>query len=1078
MNPAAWSVRNRVAANLLTLVILTIGFFLARFEIPRALFPDVAWDFVTISVLDRTNGLPEDMERLVTIPIEESLASVKNIKEITSISQPNFTSIFLKTEANADTQDVLNDVRQEVSRLRNRLPPSIEEPVIEVFDAPFPLFNLGVVLPPGVVAGDLRPALERLERQLRLVKGVSRVVIDGLPRREVWIEIDPVLAEAYGVSPAAVHAAVAAASDDAVAGRQRGDGGERLVRLLAEARQAEDFLDLAIPTQDGTGSVLLRDIAQVRDTAEEARTRARVNLRSGVSFGVLRQPGADARAVAEGVRAVIAETRPNLPEGADLIVLADATRPIDIRLRTVLTNGIQALTIIAVLLMVFLHWRLALIVAVGLPVSVAGVFIVLYAGGKTLDVLSLFALIMALGMLVDDAVVVAENVYRLYEKGLSPEQAAIQGTGEVLTPVLGSVATSVAAFLPLLLGQNIIGKFLFIVPVVVIAALAFSLLQAFFILPSHLADFVRHPPKRADLQQRLRDARKPLEKTALFSSLCYWDLRATVDALVDHVRSIYLYLLKISLRVRYLVVLLFGASAVFALALVAMGLIPFRLFDTDYADRAYIKLELPPNASLDQMEAAVAKVEQTVVDRLPPDDILSILTQVGKRLNESNEFELLGPNLAMLTIDLDDQNPKARSASVIARDLQNLAAELPDFVVAQAFKEDGGPPVGRPVNIILSGEDLDVLRGLANEVKRRLADVPGVSNLADNFTPGTPEWRFALDHEEAARRGFDARSASLLLALAYDGVEAARLRWGDDEVVVRVRLDSTAARETETLLGLRLTDARSGAVVPLSEITDLTVGSGLSRVFRRDQNRTITISADLDTRVTNSRAVNQLAATWMPEILDPHPGYNFRLAGENEDTAESLYSMLLASVLAFALIYTILAVLFNSFAQPLIVMAVIPFGIVGVILGLLIEGESMGLMSILGTIALAGIVVNNSVVFLDFINQFRRSHPLEESGDSNLRHFQFARWFSILDAGKVRLRPIFLTTVTTVAGLWGLAFFSSGQEEFLAPMAKALVWGLSFATLITLILIPCLYAILDDLALWRLRRRLRRSTRS
>lgn len=1070
MNPAAWSVRNRVAVNLLTLIVLVTGFFLVRYQIPRSLFPDVAWDFVTISVLDRTNGLPEDMERLVTIPIEEALASVKNVREITSISQPYVTSIFLRTEARADVQRILNDVRQEVARIRSRLPPSIEEPVIELFDMPFPLFNLGVEIPQGTQVGELRPILERLERELRLVRGVSRVVVDGLPRREVWIQIDPVLAEANGVSPAAAHAAVAAASDDALAGRQRGDGGERLVRLLAEARQAEDFLDLPIPSATGA-SVRLRDLATVVDTTEEPRTRARVNLRQGVSFGVLRQQGADARAVAAGVRRVIEDIRPHLPEGAELLVLADATKPIDIRLRTVLTNGVQALAIICVLLIVFLNWRLALVVAVGLPLSIAGVFIVLYAGGKTLDVLSLFALIMALGMLVDNAVVVAENVYRLYERGVPPLEAAVRGTREVITPVLGSVTTSVAAFLPLMLGQTIIGKFLFIVPVVVVTALAFSLIQAFFVLPSHLADFVQLPPNREELKRRMASHDRGFRA---WLGLVYWDLRTMLDQLVEYVRQTYLHLLQISLRRRYVTVGVFFVVAAGTISLVGSGLIPFRLFEVDYSDRAYLKLELPPNASLDQTEDAAARIEEEVIRRLPADDLVSILTQVGKRLNESNEFELLGSNMMMLTIDIDDQNPRARKASAIVRDLQRIADETPGFIRRQAFQEDGGPPVGRPVNIIVSGEDFDQLRAIAAKVKERLVSTPGISNLVDSFHPGTPEWRLQLNHEEAARRGLDARRAGLLLALAYDGVEASRLRWGKDEVVVRVRLDPTVARDTETLLGLRLIEPATGSAIALEEITTATEGGGLSRVVRRDQERVITISADLDTRMTTSHAVNREAARWMPEILADHPGYRFRLAGENEDTQESLQTMLQASVLAIALIYTILAVLFNSFTQPLIVMSVIPFGIVGVIIGLLIEGQSLGLMAILGTIALSGIVVNNSVVFLDFINQFRKAHPLEESGDSDLRHFQFARWFSILDAGKVRLRPIFLTTVTTIAGLWGLAFFSSGQEEFLAPMAKAIVWGLGFASLITLILIPCLYAILDDFQLARIRRRQRR----
>ncbi len=1075
MNPARWSVRNRVAVNLLTLVVLVSGFFLGAVKVPRSLFPDIAWNFVTIGVLDRTNGLPEDMERLVAIPIEEALASVKNIKELNSISQPNFASIWLQVDASADADTVVNDVRQEVARIRSRLPPTIEEPVVELFDAPFPLFGLGVTLPPGVEAREIRPQLDRLERELRLVRGVSRVNVDGLERREVWIEIDPVRAEAHGISPAAVFAAVQGSNLDTAAGRQRGEGGERVVRVISQAQRVSDFEAIPVMTGADGRQVLVRDVASVRETAEEPRFRARVNLRPGVGFTVFRQQGADAREVAAGVREVIASVEPTLPPGSNILVLSDATRPIDIRLETVITNGLQALLIISLLLMMFLNWRLALVVSVGLPVSVAGVFIVMYVTGGTVDVLSLFGVIMALGMLVDDAVVISENVYRHYERGMPRLQAAVEGTREVIIPVLGSVATTVAAFLPLLLGEGIIGRILFTIPIVVVAALAFSVVQAFFVLPSHLADFVRQPPSTAELERRLAEA-TGWAKARLHVSLAYWEMRHFFDEGFERVRELYLFFLKACLRRRYLVVVVFCLTIAGSAALVISPIIPFRLFDTDYADRLFIKLDLPSSASLDHTEDEVAALEREIVELLPPDDVRAVLSQVGRRLNDSDEFELIGPNLAMITVDIDEQNPRARKASTIERELQRLLAGYPRFVRASARKEGGGPPVGRAVNVIISGEDFATLRTLAAKVKERLGRVEGVTNVADDFDAGTPEWRIVLDQERAARKGLDAREVGLLVAMAYDGVEANRMRWDDDEVVVRVRLVEQAGRDAGRMLGLRLV-GRDGRVTALPDVASLELGSGLARIFRRDQSRTITVSADVDPRVITSIEINRQIAGWMPEVLKSHPGYHFRLAGENEDTQESLEAMGLASLLAIALIYTILAVLFNSFAQPLIVMAVIPFGIVGVVLGLLFTGATMGLMSILGTIALAGIVVNNSVVFLDFINRFREANPLIKPGDAGLSHYRFDRWFSILEAGRVRLRPIFLTTVTTVAGLWSLAFHSAGQEEFLAPMAQALVWGLVFATMITLILIPCLYAMVDDVILWNHRRRLRRVSR-
>lgn len=1070
MNPGAWSVRNRVAVNLLSLVLLAAGIAAAVAFIPRSVFPEVSTNFVTVVVVDPGNALPEDIEQLITRPLEEGVANVSGLRSLTSSSQPNAAFLFLEIDASIEDLDpVLNEVRQEVAKVRSKLPSTVEEPVIDEFDVPIPLLTLGVSYDASVPETVVRPVLRQMQRELRLVRGVSDVQVDGFDEREIWIEVDPDRAERLGLTFPQVVQAINAANRDWSGGRLRGPGGERVIRVLGEADDAGDFGDIPL-LEHGGRTVVLRDVATVTDRSEEDRSRARLNLRPGVTFNLVKQKGADAQEIADNALAVFRRVAAQLPEGTTTSVLVDTTKSIDIRIDTVLQNGFQALLIITLLLIVFLDWRLAILVAIGLPVALAGTFLVLFATGSTFDVLSLFGMILALGMLVDDAIVVSENIYRHYEAGVPPLEAAVRGTGEVVPAVLGSVATTVAAFLPLLLGEGIIGKFLFVVPVVVISALTFSLIQAFLVLPSHMADFVRHPPKLADLEARLAQRPPWRERLPLLVSIHYWELRAAADAAFAWVTGVYRHALTLCLRRRYVVVTGFCGVAVAALGLVGAGVIPFRLFDIDFADRAFVKLDLPANASLDQTEERVAAVERAIVEALPRADFNNLFTQVGVRFNDSNDFQLQGSNLAMITVDIDELNPGARRPSVIVRELENVIARFPEFTRATAEAQQGGPPVGRPVNVLILGEDFATLRAVAAEVKSRLGAIDGVRGIADSFEEGKPELWARVDRERAARAGVAAVDAGLLVTGAYNGLEAARMRWGPDEVRVRVLMDRRFRNDPERFLGLRVINDE-GRPVPLAAVAEMGTSSGLARIARRDQFRSVTVSADIDTRVTTSAAVNAALAAQADAILAGTSGVRLRFAGENEDTERSLAAMQYASVLAVFLIYTILAVIFNRFAQPLIVMSVIPFGIVGVIAGLLFQGQSLGLMSVMGTIALAGIVVNNSVVFVDFINQFRAQNPLEVEGDTNLAHYRFDRWFSIYRAGCTRLRPIFLTSITTVAGLWSLAFLTSGQEEFLAPMAQALVWGLSFATLITLILVPCLYAILDDVNAWRHRRR-------
>lgn len=1065
MKLAEWSVKNRVGANILMVAILVAGLYVGLVALQRDLFPDVTVNFIVVTTLDRETNVPEDVETRITIPLEDELASVRGVTRIISNSEDNFSTIFLELESGIrDIEPILNEVRQEVSKALPKLPPSAEQPVVENFEIPLPLCTFGFTFDEGIDREAARATLERIRRQLRAVPGVADVLVDGLERREVWVEIDPFRLESSGLSFGEVVEAVRRKNVNISGGRIESAGGEQVVRVLGEIAAGDELSDLPIRS-DGDSSIRLSDLGSIRTTSERPRTRGRVNLQPAVTFTLVKKKGADVIATVQAARKLVAEEESRLPPGVHVTVLTDATKYVQTRINTVLQSGIQAVTIITALLILFLSWQLALLIALGLIVSVAGCFLVLYALGATINLLSLFGMIMALGMVVDDALVIGENVYRHFEQGKSAVAAAIDGTQEVIWPVLGSVATTVAAFLPLMLAEGVIGQFLVVVPIVVISALAFSLVQAFLILPSHLADSLRpaHTPETAEVAFRTQ---RGWRRLGAWLTLIYTDVRASADWFLKRVIEIYLHLLQIALRWRYLTVGSFILILVAMGTIVGIGAVRFQLFAVDWADQIFVKVELPPTFSLNQTEEAVARLERAIVDRLPASDLRGLSTRVGARFDETNQFLEYSSNIAMIIVDIDEQNPLCRRPSRIVYDLSLLLAEMPEFVSAEAKENGGGPPVGRAVNIEVQGENFDQILQAAAEFERRLGEIPGVFNVGNNFASGKVEHHIRLDQAKAAAAGLDVAAAGQAIQAAFQGIPASQMRWGNDEVVVRVKMAESLRGDPDRLRAFTLVN-RQGEAVPLAAIADLEKTGGIARITRRNQDRVITVSADIRPDITTSVAVNEQVKSWIPQLKEQYPGLRVTLTGENEDTEKSVQSMKIAALVAFLLIYVILAFIFNSFIQPIVIMAVIPFGIVGVILGLLFTNQPLGLMSIMGTIALSGIVVNNSVVFIDFMNNYRRRHtPLAPDQIAHSVHKVSwrLRWHSILASGRDRFRPILLTTATTVGGLWSLATTSSGQEQFLAPMAQAIVFGLIFATSITMLLIPCLYAIVDDLA--------------
>ncbi|MEE8282375.1 MAG: efflux RND transporter permease subunit [candidate division NC10 bacterium] len=1005
-----FSVRNRVLVNLLTLFVLGTG-LITYFRMHRELFPEFSRKAVQI-VTTFQGASPEEVEKLITAPIEEEVADLDDLDELLSVSQEGRSQILLKFQPETDMNRALSDVRAALDNVTD-LPEEAKEPEVHEVKSTFPVIT--VSLAGDIDEATLRDMAKDVRDDLRRIRGVAAVRILGTRERQIWVEVDPARLDQYRFSLDDVRAAIAAHNRNVPGGTMKTARGEILVRTLGEAAGAPE-VERIILRSVATGTPLtVGDVATVRETFEEPTTIGRWGGRPAINLVVIKQRTGDAIDIAASVRALVEEVRSQLPETVTIGVYNDFSVFIRNRLNTLRLSGAIGLTIVLITLWIFVRPRIAFLTALGIPFAMLGGIVLMSVYGISLNMISLFSLILVLGLLVDDAVVVTENVYRHIEEGMDPRQAAVQGTTEVAWPVVATVTTTVAAFLPLLLIPGTMGVFLAPIPIVVTFALLASLLEALVVLPSHLSDVIT--PTYA---QSVRRRELP------------W---------LTDLRNAYGALLRTAVQWRYVTAVLMLCATIL-LGATAWYRIPFVLFREFESSQFLINFETSSGAKIeDTLE--VAKRAEKVVLGLPPEELRSLATNVGITFLDVNRAER-GPNLGQLMVELTED--RRRSVDAVIADLREGMAEIPGITKVQFLKTQAGPG-GPAIEARVVGDEISVIRNLAAEVTVFLRGIPGVKDVHDDFTEGKEELQITL-LPEARALGLNLGQIARQVQQAFLGVEASTIQRRDEDVPIVVRFPQAARRSLETVARMKIS-LPSGEKVFLRDVANLETAIGTSKIRRDDQKRTITVLADVDTREANAFQVAQRLKREFADVGGKVPGYRVVVKGERQEAEASLAALPQISLIAFMLIYFILGSLFQSFIQPFIVMAAIPFALDGVVIGHLMMGEPLSFLSMMGLVALIGVVVNDSLILVDFINRSREAGvPRDEA---------------IFASGTARLRPVLLTTITTVGGLTPLAFFSSGQAKFLSPMAISVVWGLSFATLLTLILVPCLYAMLDDL---------------
>lgn len=1025
----AWFARRDVAANLLMVSLLMSGFVALKTSIPLEIFPDLQLDIVNVNVALR-GASPEDVEQGVAIRVEEAVQDLEGVRRLTSVSSEGAASISIEVEPGDDPVILLDEVKTRVDAL-NTLPVDAEKPVIELAQRKREVISV-------VVAGDysereLREIAETTRDDLLRLPGITHADLGGVRAYEIAVEVSQDRLREYELSLDDIATAIQASSLDLAAGNLRAAGGEVLVRSTGQAYRRDEFENIVVKT-NADGTILrIGDIARVHDGFEETSIRTRFNGEPAALVEVYRVGKQSAIAVADSVRDYIDARQDSLPVGLTLTYYDDDSRIVKSRLRTLITNALQGGILVIALLALFLKPAVAFWVFVGIPISFMGAFLVMAITGTSINVLSLFGFILVLGIVVDDAIVTGENVYTHLRRGRPGLDAAIDGTREVAIPVTFGVLTTVAAFAPLSFIEGHRAILFAQIPVVVIPVLLFSLIESKFVLPAHL----KHV--------RLGDAHNASRLSRLQQSFA--------TGFEHAILRYYGPLIDRSLRYRYTTIAVFLAGLIVVLAAVMSGWTHFVFFPRVEGETARATLVMPAGTPFSVTDAHVARIADAAAairDEYTDSDDTSLITNIYASSGSGGGGESAQNNLGRVEFQVVAPEDRSGADTPTMNDLVNAwrerIGEIPGAEELNFRAEIGR--TSSPVDIRLSGHDLDLLKRLAAQIKERLSLHPGIVDITDSQSSGKQEMRIELNAVGHAL-GLTRADVIRQVRQAYFGAQAQRIQRGRDDLRVFVRLPMAERTSLRGLEDFEIVTA-TGQRIPLSHVADLEPGISPSRITRVDRYRTLNVSADVDKATVNMTVLTQELAAFLAEITAPYPEVNYEFEGEAREQRESFGSLKVGLLALLFVIYALLAIPFNSFVQPLIVMSVIPFGLIGAVIGHWLLGMDLTIMSVFGLLALSGVVVNDSLVLVQFINQQRGTDTTSLMA-------------SVKAAGVARFRPVMLTSLTTFIGLAPLLLEKATQAQFLIPMAVSLGFGIIFATFVTLILVPVNYIVLEDL---------------
>jgi multidrug efflux pump subunit AcrB len=1011
--PISWMAGRSVTANLLMLVLLIGGLVMGQ-NISKDVFPDFALDLVSISLI-YPGASPEEVERGTILAVEEAIQDIEGIKEITSTAREGSGTVTVEIIEGEDVSEIAQEIKNAVDRISS-FPDDAEDPRVTVPSRKRYVVSLALYgdQPEAV----LREMAEMVRDRLLMDPEISQVELSGIREYEISIEIPQNVLRTYGLTLNEVAAIVRRASVEVPGGAIRTEGGDVLVRVTERRDVGKEFAKIpVISTPEGT-ELLLEDIGVIRDDFEESDRFATFNGKPAVMLEVYRIGEQTPVSVSDAVHKQMDEINYILPEGLTLVSRNDRSEIYKQRLDLMLRNGFLGLGLVFILLAVFLETRLAFWVSLGIPISFLGCLLLLPLLGVTFNMVSMFAFIVTLGIVVDDAIIVGENVYSHRQQGLPWLEAAITGTRSIAMPVTFSVLTNMVTFMPIFFVPGFMGKVFREIPLVVVTVFFISLIESLFILPAHLGHKGKGRegrifPKLHELQQRF---------SAFF---------------VRMVRTRYGPFLGLVLRWRYISFSVAILVLLLAFGYVKSGRLGFELFPKIESDYAAVTANLPFGTSVNR----TLEVQQKLV-------------QAGKAVAERNGGEKLVEGIyasvdgseAQVRIYLTPPKIRPISTSKMTQLWREETGEIAGLETIKFESDAGGPGRGAAISVELSHRDIGVLEHASAELAAAMEYFPNVIDIDDGFSPGKQQIDFKV-RPEAQSLNLHAADIARQVRQSYYGAEALRQQRGRNEVKIMVRLPREE-RISEFHLEEMILRTPDGGEVPLVEAVTLERGRADTTIERRNGRRVVTVSADVRPRSQAAQVTEVLNSDTIPALSARYPGLSFSYEGRMADRTESIQSLIRGLLIALIIIYAMLAIPLNSYIQPLIIMLAIPFGLVGAVIGHLIMGYSLSVLSLFGIVALSGVVVNDSLVLIDFANRRRKKGSIAVE--------------AIQDAAIQRFRPIMLTTLTTFGGLAPMIFETSRQARFLIPMAISLGYGIVFATVITLVIVPSVYLIIND----------------
>ncbi len=1043
MSVVKFSVNNPVLVNMIMILVFIVGIGTMQ-QIPKEEMPAV--DFGSFIIIVTYPGVsPSEMEQLVLNKIEEEIADVDDIDIMQSTASEGRAVLMVEFLPDADIDKAWDDLNTELDKI-NDLPEDAQDPIVIKLNMREVNPICSIVLGGDFTGNGIREIAEDLRDKILDMDYISKADIYGTREREIWIEADLNKLDQYGLTLDDLASAIQMRNMNVPGGTIEFGKVEFIVRTVGEFESTHQIGELLVNMDSSGRGIRVKDVATVADTLEERTLISKLDMKQAVSIYVYKKADGNIITINQDIQKKIDEFKETVP-GLRATMRNDGSIEVKNSISTLGNNALFGVALVFVLLLIFIGVRNALYASIGIPFSFLLTFIMMRYLDITMNSLSLFGLVLVLGMIVDDAIIVLENVYRHIEMGYPAREAAIIGTKEIMWPVIAAVTTTAAAFMPMVLMEGMMGKFMRVFPIVVSLALLASLFESLIILPSHIAEwdglFRRKKKVGGDQPDEADQPRQKKQKNKVMRFL----LRR------------YTRVLKAALKHRWVTL------GLVLLSLVLMGMmlmsIQFEFFPKQKSKTIVLQLKTPVGTNLDTTDGVVTKVESYIMSMKEKADIEAIVTTVGM-MEDNHRMEITTSN-SELRIDLVERDDMQFTHEEIKNSIRGYLDELPGVYSYNFTEPNDGPPTGADIEIRVKGDNLDRLEYLSNVVQNELKKIPGVADIRDSFQPGKEEIIIEPYHDKLAMYGLSVAQIAGTVRTAIYGSDVSEYRGsGIDEFDIIVRAKEDQVEKLNHLENLKIR-TMMGNLVALKDVADLRNETSLAQISHRDQKRIVTITGENSTYEVNGQMKKRTTSEVMGVLFgdkirgtkgtlgnfaDRFPGYEIETGGVAEEQAKSYTSLGKAFIVAILLIFTILAAQFRSYVQPFIVMLTIPFSFVGVVFGLFVTRLPFSLGTLVAVVALAGVVVNDSLVLVDFVNRER------ERGIN--------RWQSLINAGRTRLRPIILTTVTTIFGVLPMVLSTSQSAQEWKPIAVSMIFGLGFATMLTLLVIPVFYSFVDS----------------